>query len=991
MAQVSHVEGGVALSREEALRQQWAAEGFSEADIEQKLQAERDRQAAQDAAADATDPHWRVATQSGATGGSSFSGGRSGSTAGTLPETSTSRGTTGPLPGTPGGASTGASGGPAMVTLAEDPLWAQKQEAQLRARAEDARVEAMRLSRDAEGIGNQYSQDIRAVGTDASRTADVRAGMITDTGRLANASGLEAQGALTSVGGAAASTASTGASNIGKAATTGATSLAKAGETAASTAAAGGRTVTQASDTAVGGLTSSGRLAASQADLARQSLENVGLSAQQTASDLGVGVGRSGLAAERLANNAGSRVAPDQVGKLEAIEATEGPSAAEATLQSAINRAELSNLSLARSGRGWGGSASALSRAIDANAVMGQEASAEAARIRATEDAARRARAASNLVAGGQLTAQQRALNDATALEGLRQSQTAQIAGAQTALEGVTINAELARAAQDARIRGSELGLTAEQAAANARLAGATTAAELGVAGAGQRLAAEQAAADTRLTGATSAGQLDLAGRQVQLDAAKAAADARARGIETELAAGQAAAGTELSGLSLSADTAARAAEIAQTGIQTSGNLLQSGTQLGYQGDSLAAQTRQVEAQVAADNADRALQKYGIDKGVALQKSGQTMQMIGGALGAAATVAPFLLAASDRDAKEGIRPATNLRLTPGGDDDRYGLSGPRVALGAPGNPAGPGGPDYDRAMKAADDAKKKEALKERYGSALGAGLRSASQSLMATSVNPYAQHLISSSMPQGPAFASDRDVKENIEPASNLRLGASEAVSKAPGYSFRYKDPERNGDASEYEGDGEFYGVMAQDLEKTPVGRSTVKRAPDGTKMVDTSRLSLVNTAAIQELQEEVDRLKGRKSGTQTVGMSKRAPAPRAEEYDADYARAFEAAADAAYAPAPRSARDLAPGDAPAPVQSSRGPTYDVVLSSRARPNQMPTLAETVVARESAAPGEWDTLYPEPRMRMRPSALPGARVRRGSDVSFYEPRSNLSL
>jgi hypothetical protein len=49
---------------------------------------------------------------------------------------------------------------------------------------------------------------------------------------------------------------------------------------------------------------------------------------------------------------------------------------------------------------------------------------------------------------------------------------------------------------------------------------------------------------------------------------------------------------------------------------------------------------------------------------------------------------------------------------------------------------------------------------------------------------------------------------------------------------------------------------MAQDLERTPAGRSVVMPQPDGTKMVDTGRLSMQNTAAIGELGNEIEKLK---------------------------------------------------------------------------------------------------------------------------------------
>lgn len=79
---------------------------------------------------------------------------------------------------------------------------------------------------------------------------------------------------------------------------------------------------------------------------------------------------------------------------------------------------------------------------------------------------------------------------------------------------------------------------------------------------------------------------------------------------------------------------------------------------------------------------------------------------------------------------------------------------------------------------------------------------------------------------------------------------AQDAVRSAPGYSYRYKQPSAPGAAP-----GTHYGPMAQDLERTPVGRSTVVTAPNGTKMVDTPRLTLVNTAALHGQQQEIDDL----------------------------------------------------------------------------------------------------------------------------------------
>lgn len=95
----------------------------------------------------------------------------------------------------------------------------------------------------------------------------------------------------------------------------------------------------------------------------------------------------------------------------------------------------------------------------------------------------------------------------------------------------------------------------------------------------------------------------------------------------------------------------------------------------------------------------------------------------------------------------------------------------------------------------------------------------------------------------GAAAKSDERAKTNIKAAAyDLR--------DAKGYSYDYKDPGSFG-----AGAGRFFGPMAQDLEKSEAGRSVVKTGPDGLKIVDTSRLSLVNTAAISEIQRTLDRI----------------------------------------------------------------------------------------------------------------------------------------
>jgi len=93
-----------------------------------------------------------------------------------------------------------------------------------------------------------------------------------------------------------------------------------------------------------------------------------------------------------------------------------------------------------------------------------------------------------------------------------------------------------------------------------------------------------------------------------------------------------------------------------------------------------------------------------------------------------------------------------------------------------------------------------------------------------------------------------------------LQAPAVKMAQQAPGYSFQYRNPSAQGAAP-----GQQFGVMAQDLERTPAGRSVVVQQPNGTKVVDTGRLSMQNTAAIGELGNEIEQLK--RYGGQSIDM----------------------------------------------------------------------------------------------------------------------------
>lgn len=174
---------------------------------------------------------------------------------------------------------------------------------------------------------------------------------------------------------------------------------------------------------------------------ANQALQGFGDQANLLSGQLGQRatdvMGRQGdYSAANLMYGAGAHNAAN----LAQLEAMQGPSAAQAQLQSGLNAAQSSNLALARSGRGWGGNAQALAQAQGQNAAMGAQAANQAAMLRAQEDAAWRARQAQNLAGaaglqtnlGAQQQAQaynQMALNDQTML-GLTDQQRQSLMGA---------------------------------------------------------------------------------------------------------------------------------------------------------------------------------------------------------------------------------------------------------------------------------------------------------------------------------------------------------------------------------------------------------------------------------------------------------------------------------------------------------------------------------------------------------------------------------
>jgi hypothetical protein len=87
-------------------------------------------------------------------------------------------------------------------------------------------------------------------------------------------------------------------------------------------------------------------------------------------------------------------------------------------------------------------------------------------------------------------------------------------------------------------------------------------------------------------------------------------------------------------------------------------------------------------------------------------------------------------------------------------------------------------------------------------------------------------------------LASDINLKTNIEPVSKEDL--QEIKDKVRAYKFNYKNKEQYGE-------GDFVGVMAQDLEQTKLGKGLVYYDKEGYRMINTQKLMSLLLATLAE------------------------------------------------------------------------------------------------------------------------------------------------
>lgn len=102
-------------------------------------------------------------------------------------------------------------------------------------------------------------------------------------------------------------------------------------------------------------------------------------------------------------------------------------------------------------------------------------------------------------------------------------------------------------------------------------------------------------------------------------------------------------------------------------------------------------------------------------------------------------------------------------------------------------------------------------------------------------------------------MASDRTLKTDVKPIADKSMDAFLAALKP--YSYRYK----SGGTGPGEAEGDRAGIMAQDLERSDVGRTLVALLPNGKKGVDVQQAVGVLLASAAAMHKRMKKLEGRR------------------------------------------------------------------------------------------------------------------------------------
>ena len=583
-------------------------------------------------------------------------------------------------------------------------------------------------------------------------------------------------------------------------------------------------------------LTRSGQQAASIGTTGNQVIGQAG----QTAADLGTaGNTALGYAGKTAANIGGTtnyelrgagQTAADIGGTantaLTGLEGTEGPSAAQATLNNATSQGMGDALTLARSGRGPGGNAAQVAQATARIPGMAASAANSAATLRANENALWRQRQAANLTSGGQL-----------ALAGQNANITAQTAGGEQALAGQQANI-------GAQTAGTQAALAGQQANIGAQTAGTQAALE------GQ---------NANIGAQTAGGQVLMQGQGLGIDATKAGGEAALAGRNASIGAITAGGSQALTGTAQGLEGATAGGQLALAGNAAQQSATQNAQGQFWQGESLADKVTGAQTQQDLAYENMLTQKQGIDAGIAINAANNEQSIWPAVIGAGAT--GLAMMASDernKDVGDEVKLSSAIRGNPYGRTGAPGMAaknamkGPQSDLSPYGS--GPmGGQQNYAAAQGQDQALQAKAEKEQEMRLQAAiqRLGGIAQGAMTPRQNngQAGQSMIDNAMRMQPVVSDERSKTKIADLEGQLAAARSGSpdFTKSPNYAYTYKDPTIPGAAP-----GPQVGPMAQDLEKA--GSQAVMNTPTG-KMVDPSRLTMETAGAVGDLQRQFDEL----------------------------------------------------------------------------------------------------------------------------------------
>jgi hypothetical protein len=490
-------------------------------------------------------------------------------------------------------------------------------------------------------------------------------------------------------------------------------------------------------------LQNQGANAADAGGAINQNLSGAGQTAQNIGGAANANLSASGQAASDIGANANA--------VLSGLEATEGPSAAQATLDQATSQGMNNALTLARSGRGVGGSAAAAAAAAGRMPGMAASAATASAQLRANENALWRARQAQNVSAGGQL-----------ALEGQKANASALSAGANAALSGSGQNISAIGAGGQAVMQGQGLNIDATKAGGQQALEGI----------------------NSSIGAKTAGGQAALAGTSQGMQGAQAGGDLALHGLQQQTGNVQNAQGQFWQGESL-ADKV--------TGAQSQQDLAY---------ENMLTQKAGIDAGIAINAANN-------------EQSIWPAVIGAGATGLAMMASDERNKDVDREVKLSSAIHGNpYGRTGAPGKDIPEMKGPRSDL-SPYGGGPMGGQQNYAAAQGQDQALQAKAEKEQEARLQAAIQRLGGIAQGAMTPRPNngqaGQSMIDNAMRMQPVVSDERSKNKIADLEGQLAAARKSApdFTKSPNYSYTYKDPTIPGAAP-----GPQVGPMAQDLER---------------------------------------------------------------------------------------------------------------------------------------------------------------------------------